>query len=359
MTLPTGVSSGEINHISHHNTLHTRYNNSVDILSDVIASRPGAGTVDAGTLFWATDEAKFYRSDGAATWTQLTAGASAHGDLTGVTADQHHTEDHAARHATGQADALAPGDIGAAPASQGVTNGDSHDHSGGDGAQIAHSSLSGVTADAHHNESHAARHAENGADELDVASLGSGAVASGLVATADGAGGVDWLAAGGGGTLAHNPAFANVNVNSTTDVTVDSSTHTITDGDVIRYDISGFLYQNSASSRIITYTLNVGPLSFTGSASVSTSSAYYPMRFVVLGHMGSSQCRGIVIVTYFSNAQSQGALLGTATHSGGWHNPASSGTGSQDVEFLIRSNSTSATQQFYVSSALVDILPQT
>ena len=33
---------------------------------------------------------------------------------------------------------------GYAPASQGVTNGDSHDHSGGDGAQIAYSSLSGL-----------------------------------------------------------------------------------------------------------------------------------------------------------------------------------------------------------------------
>lgn len=34
--------------------------------------------------------------------------------------------------------------IGAAPSAKGVTNGDSHDHSGGDGAQIAYSSLSGT-----------------------------------------------------------------------------------------------------------------------------------------------------------------------------------------------------------------------
>jgi hypothetical protein len=34
--------------------------------------------------------------------------------------------------------------IGAAPAAQGVTNGNNHDHNGGDGAQIAYSSLSGL-----------------------------------------------------------------------------------------------------------------------------------------------------------------------------------------------------------------------
>jgi|688.fasta_scaffold27945_9 hypothetical protein len=37
---------------------------------------------------------------------------------------------------------LTPGDF--APAAQGVTNGNSHDHNGGDGAQIAYSSLSGL-----------------------------------------------------------------------------------------------------------------------------------------------------------------------------------------------------------------------
>lgn len=39
---------------------------------------------------------------------------------------------------------LAYNDVGAAPSTKGVTNGDTHDHSGGDGAQIAYSSLSGA-----------------------------------------------------------------------------------------------------------------------------------------------------------------------------------------------------------------------
>jgi hypothetical protein len=46
-------------------------------------------------------------------------------------------------------------DAAYAPIAEGVTNGDSHDHSGGDGAQIAHTSLGSVGADDHHNRQHA------------------------------------------------------------------------------------------------------------------------------------------------------------------------------------------------------------
>lgn len=54
---------------------------------------------------------------------------------------------------------------------------------------------------AHHAESHASRHAENAADELDLGNLASGSATNGYVPTADGAGGVDWLPqSGSGGT---------------------------------------------------------------------------------------------------------------------------------------------------------------
>lgn len=49
----------------------------------------------------------------------------------------------------------------------------------------------------HHAQSHASRHAQGGADALDVADLGSGAAASGTIPQADGAGGVAWVAGGG------------------------------------------------------------------------------------------------------------------------------------------------------------------
>jgi hypothetical protein len=63
-----------------------------------------------------------------------------------------------------------------APASKGVTNGDSHDHNGGDGAQIQHSSLGGVTSDQHHAQLHHASHEPGGGDAMTVdaaASTGS------------------------------------------------------------------------------------------------------------------------------------------------------------------------------------------
>ena len=78
---------------------------------------------------------------------------------------------HAATHAVGGTDPVSPASIGAsatthnhdtaysaithnhtgvyAPVASGVTGGDAHDHSGGDGAQIAHSALSGAGTNTH------------------------------------------------------------------------------------------------------------------------------------------------------------------------------------------------------------------
>ncbi|MBK8132601.1 MAG: hypothetical protein IPK48_07760 [Gammaproteobacteria bacterium] len=90
-----------------------------------------------------------------------------------------------------------------APAAQGVTNGDSHDHNGGDGAQIAYSSLSGLpslgSAAATASTDYATAAQGGLADSAmqpgdDAAGLGSGAAPDGYVATADGVGGVAWEA---------------------------------------------------------------------------------------------------------------------------------------------------------------------
>lgn len=64
--------------------------------------------------------------------------AVSHDNLDGVSADDHHTEDHASRHALGGADPLTYG----------------------------HGDLTGVSANDHHNEDHAARHLPAGADPL-------------------------------------------------------------------------------------------------------------------------------------------------------------------------------------------------
>jgi hypothetical protein len=61
------------------------------------------------------------------------SGVTDHGALTGL-ADDDHTQYHTD----------ARGDARYAPITKGVTNGDSHNHDGGDGAQIAYASLSGL-----------------------------------------------------------------------------------------------------------------------------------------------------------------------------------------------------------------------
>lgn len=90
-----------------------------------------------------------------------------------------------------------------APIAQGVTNGDSHDHSGGDGAQIAYSGLSGLptlgTAAATAATDYATAAQGATADTAvqpgdDAADLGSGSATDGYVLTADGVGGSAWEA---------------------------------------------------------------------------------------------------------------------------------------------------------------------
>ncbi|MCH9010866.1 MAG: hypothetical protein IIC21_09595 [Chloroflexi bacterium] len=55
---------------------------------------------------------------------------------------------------------------------------------------ISHANIGGKTADDHHTENHAARHADGGADELAVQDMASDAATDGQVAKADGAGAV-------------------------------------------------------------------------------------------------------------------------------------------------------------------------
>lgn len=173
MTLPDR-SLGDTGHVADHDALHVRYNNSSELRSGLLAARPAASAVDAGTLWWATDTLRLSRSDGAA-WADLTAGVSDHGALTGLADDDH------PQYATDVA--LAATDATAA----------SHDHVGGDGAQIDHGGLAGLADDDHTQYLTSTRHAA-----VDAADHGSGAAASATVLTADGSGGASWASAAGG-----------------------------------------------------------------------------------------------------------------------------------------------------------------
>lgn len=121
------------------------------------------------------------------------SGVTDHGALTGLSDDDHTQYHNDAR-----------GDARYALIAQGVTNGDSHDHSGGDGAQIAYSGLSGLptlgSAAATDSTAYATAAQGSTADTAlqpgdDAADLGSGAATDGYVLTADGAGGAAWEAA--------------------------------------------------------------------------------------------------------------------------------------------------------------------
>lgn len=103
----------------------------------------------SGEIGFETDTGKQKIGDGVTAWTALAYYhdpdlINDHGGLSGLSDD-----DHAQYHNDARGDArysaLAHTHTGVyAPAANGVTNGDSHDHSGGDGAQIAYSGLSGL-----------------------------------------------------------------------------------------------------------------------------------------------------------------------------------------------------------------------
>lgn len=153
----------------------------------------------SGEYGYETDTGKLKIGDGVTDWNSLAcyydpndAVISDHGALTGLADD-----DHAQYHTD------ARGDARYAPIAKGVTNGDSHDHSGGDGAQIAYSGLSGLptlgTAAATASSAYATAAQGTTADSAiqpgdDAADLGSGAATDGYVLTADGAGGAAWEA---------------------------------------------------------------------------------------------------------------------------------------------------------------------
>lgn len=138
-----------------------------------------------------------------------------------------------------------------ATAAQGVTNGDSHDHSGGDGAQIAYSSLSGLPtlgtiASQAANNVNITGGSITGITDLALADGGTGASltdpnADRIMFWDDSAGAVTWLTAGTGLSISGTTL-------STTDLGGDVvGPASATDNAIVRFDgTTGKLVQNSA-----------------------------------------------------------------------------------------------------------------
>lgn len=107
-------------------------------------------------------------------WTHVHSGAGgddtspvAHGDLSGIGLDDHHAEDHAARHEVGGADPVAITHDQTTGKTSDDHHAQAHAHDGADGSgTVAHGDVTGQTTDDHHPKLHAADHASGGADPL-------------------------------------------------------------------------------------------------------------------------------------------------------------------------------------------------
>ncbi len=118
-----------------------------------------------------------------------------HSDLTGVGADDHHAQDHAARHADGAADELSVDTLAeAAVPGNDVSQALRPDGGGGvEFRDVGHSELTGIGNDDHHAEDHAARHSDGGADEVTVENLGTASIDTSTALRPDGLGGLAFV----------------------------------------------------------------------------------------------------------------------------------------------------------------------
>jgi hypothetical protein len=174
--------------------LHTRFNNSVEVLSGTFAARPGAGTVDAGTLYVTTDTAQIFRSDGASTWTELGGGGvTDHGALTGLDDDdhsaiymddtRHDAKDHSVALGTAILEdlsdvvlsAIASGELIKWDGANWINNTLAEAGISATGHTHSHADTTGKTSDDHHDEAHtAASHSDQGATGAELETLTDG-----------------------------------------------------------------------------------------------------------------------------------------------------------------------------------------
>lgn len=253
--LPTGgvPVAGDLGHLNHHDELHGRFNNSVEVLSGTTAARPLATAVEAGTLYWDTTLTTMLRSDGAV-WTAL-ASVTDHGALTGLADDDHPqyltaAEGNAAYEAIGAvATHAAAGDPHTGYRLESADH--SHQSTGLQGGQLDHGlALTGLADDDHTQYHTAARHAA-----VDAADHGSGASADGTVLTSDGAGGAAWEAISGGDVVYAEGNNTEFDVSETTDVTVFTTDITgVAVGDTVTMKIKGVIKNDSGSGQTYTFT---------------------------------------------------------------------------------------------------------
>lgn len=232
-----------------------------------------------------------------------------------------------------------------------------HDHVGGDGAQIDHGGLAGLSDDDHAQYLNATRHAA-----VDAADHGSGSAGDRFVLTADGAGGAAW--APPEVVYADNGDAAGVAVNSVTDVTVKSATVTgVAAGDAVMAELTGTLFNNSGASRSFTLTPDFDGAFLPAQAITMDASptAKAPVRVTWQLSVRSAATADMFaqLVSPTTSVPQGGGAFGFQSVRAMWGTVSADLTGSVDVTLKVRSSATLPDQLFLVHSFVVRKIPST
>lgn len=380
MTLDTTIDEGELGHILAHETLAGRYNNGEDILSGTFASRPAASSVEAGTLFWATDTNVLYRSDGA-TWSALAAGVTDADFLVGTA--------HAGLSAEIVVGTTPGGELGgswASPTVDATHSGSSHSGviATHEAAADPHTGYRLESADHSHLSTGAQGGTVPGADttaihddtagEISLLTEKTVPVSADLLLIEDSAASnakkklqVGNLPTGG----APNYVVANSNtptdVSEVTDVTVVTRDLSVSATQIIEVDIYGLVVQDSGAVRLWTFTLDFDgafDLEFTRSFTNVASTSRVPVHISARAHIHSSTLAEMVaFIKMNAAARTSGQDVGVGAdqwlEESGWGTTSSDLTGTCTVALKIRSDSATATQTFAVTAAVMRVYSQT
>jgi hypothetical protein len=360
MTLDTTIDEGELGHILHHETLAGRFNNGEDILSDVFANRPDATTVEAGTLFWATDTNVLYRSDGA-TWSALAAGVTDHGALTGLGDD-----DHPQYLTEAEADALyeALGDIAAHAAAGDPHTGyrlESADHSHlSTGAQGG--TVPGADTDAIH---------DNVAGEINAITGKTTPVGADLVLIEDSEASnakkkltltnLMTLASGGGDTAYADAPNSATSIASTSDVTVfTTDLASVVAGDTIDVEVAMTILNNSGATRQYTITIdfdNAFDVEMVTAENMPASATNRkPLIFKSVCSISASNLANLLarMEEWVSVASgTDGVAVTTENSRMSWGTTSSDLTGTLTVNVKVRSDNAASTQTCHLHSVII------
>ena len=365
MTLPV-VSGASIGHVSHHNELHERFNNSAEIRSGTLAARPAAASVDAGTLYVATNTLQLFRSTGAA-WDEISAGVTAHSALSGLTAGDDHTQYRLeADNHTHQSSGAQGGQLDHGLALTGLADDDhpqymKEEASGGVASEVPdHDHTSGAQAGSISRIAATIGDAKGDLIGFSAADtpLRKAVGANGTVVTADSAEDVGWkwAAAAGGGPVQTNSGGSAIAVGTSNTQLISESITGIVAGDIVQVDIWFKVLQNSGASRTYVFTLDLDggfAMELTHVLATNSSPVYIHLVgvFSVISTGAARQSLEMTISGAFLDGTP--SLLAANAHYLGRDVSTGDHTGTSALTLHVRTSNATATQEATVDSVLI------